>query len=42
MEATTAATASENIDGKWSQVENNLQRRADLMNLVATVRLCVP
>lgn len=33
------ATASENIDSKWSQVENNLQRRADLIpNLVATVK----
>ncbi len=31
--------ASENIDGKWSQVENNLQRRADLIpNLVETVK----
>lgn len=33
------AAASENIDSKWSQVENNLQRRADLIpNLVATVK----
>lgn len=32
-------TANENIDGKWSQVENNLQRRADLIpNLVETTR----
>lgn len=32
-------TANENIDGKWSQVENNLQRRADLIpNLVETVK----
>jgi len=32
-------TANENIDGKWSQVENNLQRRADLIpNLVSTVK----
>ncbi|MGI6469236.1 MAG: LemA family protein [Syntrophomonadaceae bacterium] len=31
--------ANENIDGKWSQVENNLQRRADLIpNLVETTR----
>lgn len=33
------ASSSENIDGKWSQVENNLQRRADLIpNLVETVK----
>jgi len=32
-------TTNENIDGKWSQVENNLQRRADLIpNLVETVK----
>jgi len=32
-------TTGENIDGKWSQVENNLQRRADLIpNLVETVK----
>ena len=32
-------TKNENIDGKWSQVENNLQRRADLIpNLVETVK----
>ncbi len=32
-------TANENINGKWSQVENNLQRRADLIpNLVETVK----
>lgn len=32
-------SANENIDGKWSQVENNLQRRADLIpNLVETVK----
>ena len=32
-------TANENIDAKWSQVENNLQRRADLIpNLVSTVK----
>lgn len=32
-------TANENIDGKWSQVETNLQRRADLIpNLVETVK----
>ncbi|MGE4282395.1 MAG: LemA family protein [Clostridia bacterium] len=32
-------TASENIDGKWSQIETNLQRRADLIpNLVETVK----
>lgn len=31
--------ANENIDGKWAQVENNLQRRADLIpNLVETVK----
>lgn len=30
---------NENVDGKWSQVENQLQRRADLIpNLVATVK----
>jgi len=30
---------NESVDGKWSQVENNLQRRADLIpNLVATVK----
>lgn len=35
----TLVTANENIDGKWSQVENNLQRRADLIpNLVETVK----
>lgn len=29
----------QNVDGKWSQVENNLQRRNDLIpNLVATVK----
>ncbi|WHH56988.1 LemA family protein [Petroclostridium sp. X23] len=32
-------TANENIDGKWSQIETNLQRRADLIpNLVETVK----
>ncbi len=32
-------TANENINGKWSQVENQLQRRNDLIpNLVATVQ----
>lgn len=32
-------SANENINGKWSQVENNLQRRADLIpNLVETVK----
>ncbi|WHH59970.1 LemA family protein [Petroclostridium sp. X23] len=32
-------TENEAIDGKWSQVENNLQRRADLIpNLVETVK----
>ncbi len=30
---------NENVDGKWSQVENQLQRRADLIpNLVETVK----
>ena len=30
---------SENVDGKWSQVENQLQRRTDLIpNLVETVK----
>ena len=32
-------TASEDINGKWSQVENQLQRRSDLIpNLVATAK----
>ena len=32
-------TLNENVDGKWSQVENNLQRRADLIpNMVETVK----
>lgn len=32
-------SANENIDGKWSQVENQLQRRSDLIpNLVATTK----
>ncbi|NPV27451.1 MAG: LemA family protein [Firmicutes bacterium] len=32
-------TLNENINGKWSQVNNQLQRRADLIpNLVATVQ----
>jgi LemA protein len=32
-------TNEEDIDGKWAEVENNLQRRADLIpNLVATVK----
>ena len=32
-------TANENINGKWSQVENQLQRRSDLIpNLVATTK----
>ena len=30
---------NESVDAKWGQVENNLQRRADLIpNLVATVK----
>lgn len=30
---------NESVDGQWSQVENNLQRRADLIpNLVSTVK----
>jgi LemA protein len=36
---TALITASENIDGAWAQVENVLQRRADLIpNLVETVK----
>ncbi|HBL35757.1 MAG TPA: LemA family protein [Firmicutes bacterium] len=32
-------TSEEDIDGKWAEIENNLQRRADLIpNLVATVK----
>jgi len=32
-------TAEENVDGKWAQVENQLQRRLDLIpNLVETVK----
>ncbi len=32
-------SASENVNGKWSQVETQLQRRADLIpNLVSTVK----
>ena len=32
-------TANEDINGKWSQVENQLQRRSDLIpNLVATTK----
>ncbi|NLB81456.1 MAG: LemA family protein [Clostridiaceae bacterium] len=32
-------SANENINGMWSQVQNNLQRRADLIpNLVETVK----
>ena len=32
-------TAEENVDGKWAQIENQLQRRLDLIpNLVETVK----
>lgn len=35
----TLVTAEENINGKWAQVENQLQRRLDLIpNLVETVK----
>lgn len=35
----TMVTADESIDGSWAQVENVLQRRADLIpNLVSTVK----
>src|SRR5690554_648272 len=35
----TMVTAEENIEGKWAQVENQLQRRLDLIpNLVETVK----
>ncbi|MCK9479650.1 MAG: LemA family protein [Firmicutes bacterium] len=35
----TLVSANENINGMWSQVQNNLQRRADLIpNLVETVK----
>lgn len=35
----TMVTAAENVDGKWSQIDNQLQRRTDLIpNLVNTVK----